>query len=326
MTKILVTGGAGYIGSVVVDMLLNTEMGEVFIVDNLSTGHRESVNKKAKFFEEDLTNLEGLKKIFNEVKPEIVMHFAGLSQVGESNKVPEKYHRNNVFGGECLLKAMVESGCKKIVFSSSAAVYGEPEEIPISEKHVLKPISVYGETKALFEEMLMNYDQDYGIKSLCLRYFNAGGASANGEFGEMHEPESHLIPNVLKAAKKNGEFKLFGDDYETKDGTCVRDYIHVTDLAKAHVLAAKYLLNDGESEVVNLGTGEGFSVKEIVDVCKKVTEKKFEVVVEDRRVGDPAVLVASNGKAGELLLWKPEKSIKEIVESAWRYEKDHCND
>lgn len=326
MTKILVTGGAGYIGSVVVDMLLNNGMGEVFIVDNLSTGHRELINKKTKFFEEDLMNLEGLKKIFNEVKPEIVMHFAGLSQVGESNKVPEKYHRNNVFGGECLLKAMVKSDCKKIVFSSSAAVYGEPVEIPISEKHVLKPISVYGETKALFEEMLKNYDKDYGIKSLCLRYFNAGGASENGVFGEMHEPESHLIPNVLKAAKKGGEFKLFGDDYETKDGTCVRDYIHVTDLAKAHVLAAKYLLNGGESEVVNLGTGEGFSVKEIVDVCKKVTEKKFEVLIETRRVGDPAVLVASNEKAGKLLLWKPEKSIKEIVESAWRYEENHCND
>lgn len=326
MTKILVTGGAGYIGSVVVDMLLNNGMGEVFIVDNLSTGHKELINKKAKFFEEDLTNLEGLKKIFNEVKPEIVMHFAGLSQVGESNKVPEKYHRNNVFGGECLLKAMVESACKKIVFSSSAAVYGEPVEIPISEKHVLKPISVYGETKALFEEMLRNYDRDYGIKSLCLRYFNAGGASENGEFGEMHEPESHLIPNVLKAAQKGGEFKLFGDDYETKDGTCVRDYIHVTDLAEAHVLAAKYLLNGGGSEVVNLGTGEGFSVKEIVDVCKKVTEKKFEVLIEARRVGDPAVLVASNEKAGKLLLWKPEKSIKEIVESAWGYEENHCND
>jgi UDP-glucose 4-epimerase len=240
--------------------------------------------------------------------------------------VPEKYHRNNVFGGECLLKAMAESGCKKIVFSSSAAVYGEPNEIPISEKHVLKPISVYGETKALFEEMLKNYDKDSGIKSLCLRYFNAGGASENGEFGEMHEPESHLIPNVLKAAKKSGEFKLFGDDYETKDGTCVRDYIHVTDLAKAHLLAAKYLLNGGESEVVNLGTGEGFSVKEIVNVCKKVTEKKFEVLIEDRRVGDPAVLVASNEKAGKLLFWKPEKSIKEIVESAWRYEENHCND
>lgn len=325
MTKILVTGGAGYIGSVVVDMLLNNGMGEVFIVDNLSTGHGELINKKAKFFEEDLTNLEGLRKIFNEVKPEIVMHFAGLSQVGESNKVPEKYHRNNVFGGECLLKSMVDSGCKKIVFSSSAAVYGEPVEIPISEKHVLKPISVYGETKALFEEMLRSYDKDYGIKSLCLRYFNAGGASENGGFGEMHEPESHLIPNVLKAAKKGGGFKLFGDDYETKDGTCVRDYIHVTDLAKAHVLAAKYLLNGGESEVVNLGTGEGFSVKEIVDVCKKVTEKKFEVIIENRRVGDPAVLVASNEKAGKLLLWKPEKSIKEIVESAWRYEENHCN-
>lgn len=326
MTKILVTGGAGYIGSVVVDLLLNNGMGEVFIVDNLSTGHKELINKKAKFFEADLIDPENLKRIFKKVKPEIVMHFAGLSQVGESNKMPEKYHMNNVFGGECLLKAMLESGCKKIVFSSSAAVYGEPLEIPITEKHVLRPISVYGETKVLFEEMLRTYDKDFGIKSLCLRYFNAGGASENGLFGEMHEPESHLIPNILKAAKKGGEFKLFGDDYETKDGTCIRDYIHVEDLARAHIFGAKYLLKGGKYETVNLGTGEGFSVKEIVDVCRKVTGKKFEVLIESRRVGDPAVLVAGNEKAGKLLLWKPEKSIKEIVESAWRYEENRCND
>ncbi len=317
MTKILVTGGAGYIGSVVVDMLVSNDIGEVFIVDNLSTGHKEAVNKKAKFFEADLTDSEALKIIFNEVKPEIVMHFAGLSQVGESNKEPEKYHRNNVFGGECLLKAMVANGCKKIVFSSSAAVYGEPMEIPISEMHALKPISVYGETKVLFEEMLDNFDSVHGLKSICLRYFNAGGSSENGQFGEMHEPESHLIPNVLKAAKNGSEFKLFGDNYETKDGTCVRDYIHVVDLAKAHLLAAKYLLSGGQSDTINLGTGKGFSVKEIVEICKDVTGKNFNIKIEDRRAGDPAVLVASNEKAGKLFQWKPEKSIKEIVESAW---------
>lgn len=325
MTKILVTGGAGYIGSVVVDMLVRNSRKvfkdiKVFIVDNLSTGHNELVNKKAEFFEADLTDLEKLKAIFDEVKPEIVMHFAGLSQVAESNKVPEKYYRNNIFGGLCLLRAMVEGGCKKLVFSSSAAVYGVPEEIPISEKHGLKPVSVYGETKVLFEGMLGYFDRVHGIKSLCLRYFNAGGASENGQFGEIHEPESHLIPSILKAAKKGSEFKLFGDDYDTKDGTCVRDYIHVEDLANAHLFGAKYLLDGGGSEVVNLGTGDGFSVKEIVEICKEVTEKELEVVVEGRRVGDPAILVASNEKAGRLLLWKPERSIREIVESAWRFE------
>lgn len=321
MTKVLVTGGAGYIGSVVVDYLMQNREYEIAIVDNLSTGHRDSVHPKAKFFEVDLTDFAELSNAVYSFNPEIVVHFAGVSQVGESNKDPAKYYRNNVLGGVCLLKSMLGSGCKKIVFSSTAAVYGEPMEIPITEAHGLAPISVYGESKALFEKALEFYGAAHGFKSLALRYFNAGGACESGKYGEIHEPESHLIPNVLKAAKKGGEFRMFGDDYGTKDGTCVRDYIHVEDLAEAHALGMEYLLNGGKSDFVNLGTGSGYSVREIVGICKSVTGVDFKVKVEPRRPGDPEVLVASNEKAKKLLQWEPRKGVKEIVESAWEFEK-----
>ncbi|MBI4232073.1 UDP-glucose 4-epimerase GalE [Candidatus Peregrinibacteria bacterium] len=321
MTRVLVTGGAGYIGSVFVESLLK-RVGdfELFVVDNLSKGHRELIDPRAKFYEVDLTDFDSLLKVFEEVRPEIVLHFAALSEVGESQKFPEKYYRNNVFGGAVLLRVMKELSCKKIVFSSSAAVYGEPAQVPISEDQGCSPINVYGRTKLLFEKMLKHYEAAYGFKYLSLRYFNAGGASDSGKYGEWHEPESHLIPNVLKAAKEGRVFKIFGDDYATRDGTCLRDYIDVRDLAEAHILGMNYLLEGGDSEILNLGSGEGYTVREIVELCRQVTGVDFALEVYERRLGDPAALLASNQRAARLLNWQPKRAILDTVKSAWLFE------
>ena len=323
MEKILVTGGAGYIGSNVVNMLVNMGLdAQIFIVDNLSTGHRKSLNPKAKFFKVNLTDFKALRDVFKKIKPDVVFHFGGVSQVGESNKKPKKYIKNNVIGGLSLLNSMAQFDCKKIIFSSSASVYGNPKKIPITESHPLSPISVYGETKVAFEKLLESFRKTYGIKYLSLRYFNAGGASENNKYGEIHDPETHLIPTILKSIKKGSAFNVFGDDYKTNDGTCVRDYVHVIDIAKAHVLGMKYLnKKTSSSETINLGTGKGFSVKEILTACEKVTGKKIKVNISERRKGDPATLIASNSKAKKILDWKPEKTINDIVKSAWKFEK-----
>lgn len=321
MIKVLVTGGAGYIGSVFVEKLIaDNEDNELFVVDNLSKGHKELIHPQAKFYEVDLGDFEALLQVFKEVKPDIVLHFGAFSEVGESQKFPEKYYANNLFAGAVLLRAMRETNCSKIVFSSSAAVYGEPLEVPIGEGHPCRPINVYGRTKLLFEKMLKHYEAAYGFSYLSFRYFNAAGASDSGKYGEWHEPESHLIPNVLKAAKEGRAFKLFGDDYETRDGTCLRDYVDVRDLAEAHILGMKYLLDGGRSEVLNLGSGEGHTVKEVVEACKKLLALDFKILIEERRPGDPAALLASNKKAKEVLGWEPKRSIAETLEKAWAFE------
>lgn len=325
MEKILVTGGAGYIGSNVINLLVNTHLNsKIFIIDNLSTGHKKLLNPKAKFLKIDLTNAKDVNSVFKKIRPDIVFHFGGVSQVGESNKNPEKYIKNNVIGGLSLLNAMAQFDCKKIIFSSSASVYGNPKKTPITEEHALKPISVYGETKVAFEKLLKSFEKTYGIKYLSLRYFNAGGASDNNKYGEIHVPETHLIPTILKLIKNGGVFNIFGNDYKTKDGTCVRDYVHVVDIARAHVLGMKYLAKKtSTSNVVNLGTRKGFSVKEVLNACEKITGKSLKIKISKRRVGDPDVLIASNSKAKKLLGWEPKKTIKDIVNSAWKFEKFH---
>lgn len=319
---ILVTGGAGYIGSHCVLALLKRKK-EVVIFDNLSTGHRETVEKLpgAKFIEGDLKNPGDINSVFEKFKIDSVVHFAAFSQVAESVKEPYKYFQNNVCGSLNLLDAMIKHGCKKIVFSSTAAVYGEPDYTPIDENHPKHPINPYGETKLTVEMIMDDFDKAYGLKSVRLRYFNVAGAEPTGLIGEWHEPETHLIPNVLKAAKSEGKtFSLFGDDYPTKDGTCVRDYIDVNDLAAAHLLALKYLQNGGKTDVFNLGTQTGSTVKEVFSTCEGVTGKKIPLSVHPRREGDPAVLVADNKKACEILGWEPAYKLNDSVKNAWNWE------
>lgn len=326
MGKILVTGGAGYIGSHCVLALLENGY-EVVIFDNLSTGHIETVEKLKKyghvdFVKGDLQNLSDIKSLFNLYKTDAVIHFAAFSQVGESVKNPQKYYMNNVCGTLNLLSAMLEAGVKKIVFSSTAATYGEPEYIPIDEKHPQNPINPYGQTKLMIEKIMDDYDKAYGLKSVRLRYFNVAGADSQGRVGEWHEPETHLIPNILKSTFSGGQtFKMFGTDYDTKDGTCVRDYINVEDLAQAHLLALAYLNKGGETNYFNLGTNDGNTVKEVFSACEKVTEKNITVDICPRREGDPASLVADNTKAKSVLGWKAQNSLEYSIEKAYVWEK-----
>ncbi len=318
---ILVTGGAGYIGSHCVLKLKNA--GEnVVIFDNLSTGHIETVQKLGvEFVQGDLRNPADINAVFENYKIDAVVHFAAFSQVGESVKEPYKYFQNNVCGSLNLLDAMVKHDCKKIVFSSTAAVYGEPDYTPIDENHPKHPINPYGETKLTVEMIMDDFDKAYGLKSVRLRYFNVAGADTSGRIGEWHEPETHLIPNVLKAALGSGKtFNLFGDDYDTKDGTCVRDYIDVNDLAAAHLLALNYLKNGGETNVFNLGTQTGSTVKEVFKACEDITGKEIPFEIQPRREGDPAILVADNKKAREILGWNPLHSLNESVQTAWNWE------
>jgi len=320
MKNLLVTGGAGYIGSNIVKVLIDKGY-KVVILDSLVTGKEKLIHPDAAFCNVDLLDLEAVRKIFAENTIDTVLHFAGYSLVGESQKDPQKYYENNVLGGLILLRVMEEFECKKIIFSSSAAVYGVPRYIPIDEKHQLKPINVYGETKVLFEKMLEYYSGKNELKYLSLRYFNAGGASDCGKYGEMHDPETHLIPNVLKAILAGEPVNVFGDDYETEDGTCVRDYVHVVDLAEAHLKGVEYLDHEeSTSEIINLGSGKGFSVKQILDACGKVTGKDVKVVVAEKRAGDPPVLIAGFDKAKSVLGWSPARSVYDIVESAWKFE------
>ena len=326
MGKILVTGGAGYIGSHCVLALLENGY-EVVIFDNLSTGHIETVEKLKKyghvdFVKGDLQNLSDIKSLFNLYKTDAVIHFAAFSQVGESVKNPQKYYMNNVCGTLNLLSAMLEAGVKKIVFSSTAATYGEPEYIPIDEKHPQNPINPYGQTKLMIEKIMDDYDKAYGLKSVRLRYFNVAGADSQGRVGEWHEPETHLIPNILKSTFSGGQtFKMFGTDYDTKDGTCVRDYINVEDLAQAHLLALDYLNKGGETNYFNLGTNDGNTVKEVFLACEKVTGQNIPVDICPRREGDPASLVADNTKAKSVLGWKAQNSLEYSIEKAYVWEK-----
>ncbi|HEX9058874.1 MAG TPA: UDP-glucose 4-epimerase GalE, partial [Clostridia bacterium] len=296
---ILVTGGAGYIGSHTVAELLDRKQ-DVIIIDNLENGHKEAAEAiGAKLEVGDLRNIEFLREFFKKNDIEAVIHFAAYIEAGESVINPLKHYNNNVISSLNLLTAMREAGIKKIVFSSTAATYGDPENIPINESDRTLPINPYGETKLAVEKALKWADGAYGIKHVALRYFNAAGAHVSGKIGEAHSPETHLIPIVLQVASaKRDEIKLFGSDYDTKDGSCVRDYIHVSDLAQAHVLALEYLRKDGaSSNVFNLGNGKGFSNREVVEIARKVTGKNIKAVDAPRRPGDPAVLVASSAKA-----------------------------
>ncbi|WP_435924553.1 UDP-glucose 4-epimerase GalE [Paenibacillus sp. DYY-L-2] len=320
---ILVTGGAGYIGSHTVAELLD-QGKDVVVIDNLQSGHRGAL-LGGKLYEGDLRDKELLAKLFAENEIEAVIHFAANSLVGESMKDPVKYYDNNVYGTLCLLEAMNAANVRKIVFSSTAATYGEPEKVPIEETDITNPTNVYGETKLMMERMMAWFDKVLGIKYVALRYFNAAGAHESGKIGEDHNPESHLIPLILQTALgQRPSISVFGDDYNTPDGTCVRDYIHVGDLADAHLRAVDYLLGGGESDVFNLGNGQGFSVKEVIAKVKEVTGRDFPVVVSPRRDGDPAVLIASSDKARSVLGWKPSRqNLDDIIRSAWQWHLNH---
>ena len=312
-------------------MALLEQNNDVVIFDNLSTGHIETVETLKKygpveFQKGDLTNFDDINSVFKNYDIDKVVHFAAFSQVGESVVNPQKYYINNVCGTINLLRAMLENNVKKIVFSSTAATYGEPVYIPIDEKHPQNPINPYGQTKLMIEKIMDDYDKAYDLKSVRLRYFNVAGADSKSRIGEWHDPETHLIPNILKSTFNNGKtFQMFGDDYDTKDGTCVRDYINVEDLAQAHLLALKYLDNGGETNYFNLGTNDGNTVKEVFSACEKVTEKTIPVEIKPRRAGDPASLVADNRKAKEILKWLPEHLLEESIKTAYQWEKNKNN-
>jgi len=320
--KILVTGGAGYIGSITVQAL--KEKGfEPIIFDSLVTGHREALDKE-KFYQGDLIkDTELLDKVFKEEKPEGVVHFAAMSLVGESVQNPQKYFTNNLFGVLNLLKVMIDNQVLKIVFSSSAAVYGEPQRIPIEEDDAKNPTSPYGESKLMIEKILKWYSQVYGLSAIALRYFNACGAALDGSIGEDHSPETHLIPAAMLAALgQKKDFTLFGKDYPTKDKTCIRDYIHVLDLAEAHILALKS--SKPGFSYYNVGTNCGFSVLEIIQMIKKVSNINFPTPFGPRRAGDPARLIAKADKIKKELGWKPKYSdLGTIIKSAWEWHKKH---
>lgn len=322
---VLVTGGAGYIGSHTVAALL--EKGEeVVIVDNLYQGHREAV-LGGRLYVGDLRDEAFMARVFAENEIDGVIHFAAYSLVGESMIDPGKYYHNNVYGTLCLLEQMKKAGVSRIVFSSTAATYGEPERVPIDEYDRTAPTNTYGETKLSMEKMIRWFGTAHGIRSVSLRYFNAAGAHESGKIGEDHRPESHLIPLVLQVPLgKRESISVFGDDYPTEDGTCIRDYIHVSDLADAHLLALQRLREGGDSAVYNLGSGHGYSVKQVVDIAREVTGHPIPVKMESRRAGDPAVLVASSERARRELGWKPRReSLQEIISTAWKWHVSHPN-
>lgn len=316
---ILIVGGAGYIGSHT-NKLMTKQGYETVIYDNLIYGHREAV-KWGEFILGDLNDIEQLRLVFSKYKIDAVMHFAAFAYVGESVEDPEKYYINNVSNTLNVLKVMKEFGCKYFIFSSTCATYGNPEYLPIDENHPQNPINPYGQSKLMAEKILEDYTKAYDIHYVSLRYFNAAGCDMDTEIGEDHNPETHLIPLILDAALgKREDIKVFGADYDTRDGSAIRDYIHVTDLAEAHILALRYLQNGGASDKFNLGNGDGYSVKEVIDVAKKVTGSDFKVTYTDRRPGDPAALVGSAQKAIKVLGWKPQyANLKTIIESAWKW-------
>lgn len=323
---ILVCGGAGYIGSHAVRQLIDNSE-EVIIVDNLETGHKEAIHPKAKFYNVDIRDERELDTVFKENKIDEVIHFAANSLVGESMTNPLKYYNNNVHGTEVLLNVMAKNDVKKIVFSSTAATYGEPKNIPILESDETKPTNAYGETKLAMEKMMKWADIAHGIKYISLRYFNVAGAHISGTIGEDHNPETHLIPLILQVPLGKRDFiSIFGDDYDTRDGTCVRDYIHVSDLADAHILAVNKLREGFNSNIYNLGSGNGFTVKEMIEAARLVTGHSIPAKVCERRTGDPAKLVASSEKARRELGWQPKfENIEAMIDSAWNWHKSHPN-
>ena len=312
--KILVVGGAGYIGSVCTELLLD-EGHAAAIFDNLSEGHRAAIDSRAEFIEGDLASIEQIRSALEAFQPDAVMHFAASALVGESMQNPAKYFRNNISNGLNLLDAMIATGVNRLVFSSTCAIFGPPERVPIDETLSKNPINPYGESKLAFEKILRWYGEIHGLRFVSLRYFNAAGASEN--FGEQHRIETHLIPNVLKVALgKTPHVEIYGTDYETPDGPCIRDYIHIHDLSQAHILALK----SSKSEFYNLGTGGGTSVREVIASCRKITGHKIPVVEKPRRPGDPARLVAASEKIQRELGWRPKfQDIDAIIESAWRW-------
>ena len=323
--KVLVLDGAGYIGSHTVYELIENG-AEVVIIDNLETGFAEAVHPEAVFYQGDLRDRSFLDTVLAKEKDiDAVIHFAANSQVGESMTNPLKYYDNNLCGTKTLLEALVAHGIDKIVFSSTAATYGEPECIPIQEGDKTEPTNAYGETKLSMEKMFKWVEKAHGMRYVSLRYFNACGAHKSGEIGEAHNPETHLIPLILQVPLgKREHIAVFGTDYPTKDGTCIRDYIHVTDLAAAHILAVKYLMAGNKSDIFNLGNGVGFTVREVIEMAEKVTGESIKVVETDRRAGDPAVLIASSEKAKTILGWNPKHdSLSEIIKSAWKWHKNH---
>lgn len=323
---ILVLGGAGYIGSHTVYELI--DKGEdVVIIDNLETGHKEALHPNARFYQGDIRDRSFLDNVFDKEKIDAVIHFAANSLVGESMTDPLKYYDNNLCGTKVLLEAMVAHNIDKIVFSSTAATYGEPEKLPILEDDKTEPTNTYGETKLSMEKMFKWTAKAHNLRYVSLRYFNACGAHKSGTIGEAHSPETHLIPLILQVPNKKREaINIFGDDYNTKDGTCVRDYIHVTDLAQAHILAVDYLAKGNDSNIFNLGNGVGFTVQEVIETARKVTGDPIKSVLSPRRAGDPAQLIASSEKARTVLGWKPaHDSLEEIIASAWNWHKNHPN-
>ncbi len=322
--NILVTGGAGYIGSHVVELLSKSGYKPI-VYDNFSKGHIDAVSEDVQLVEGDIHDFSFLKHIMAEYEIDGVMHFAASSLVGESMTDPGSYYYNNVAGTMGLMDAMREVGVDYLVFSSTAAVYGEPKTVPLTEEAETKPTNVYGRTKLMIETMLKDYDKAYGLKYVALRYFNAAGAAQLGNIGEDHTPETHLIPLVLQAALgKREQVAIYGTDYPTADGTCIRDYVHVEDLAAAHVLALQYLSQGGASKAYNLGSEQGYSVREIITTAKKVTGRDFHVVEEKRRAGDPAILIASSEKIKKELNWQPLHSkLEDIIASAWRWHSGH---
>ncbi|SFR91484.1 UDP-glucose 4-epimerase GalE [Anaeromicropila populeti] len=322
--KVLVLGGAGYIGSHTVYELADSG-AEVVIVDNLETGHLEAVHPAAKFYKGDIRDRGFVDSVFEQEKVDAVIHFAANSLVGESMTNPLKYYDNNLCGTKVLLESMVAHGVDKIVFSSTAATYGEPERVPIMETDKTEPTNTYGETKLAMEKMFKWTGKAHNLRFVSLRYFNACGAHKSGIIGEAHSPETHLIPLILQVPNgKRDAIQVFGDDYDTKDGTCIRDYIHVTDLAQAHILAVKYLMEGNESSIFNLGNGVGFTVNEVIEAARKATGLPIKAVVSPKRAGDPARLIASSDKARTVLGWKPEHTdLEEIIASAWKWHSTH---
>ncbi|CAM3973981.1 UDP-glucose 4-epimerase GalE [Catellicoccus marimammalium] len=322
--SILVLGGAGYIGSHMVDTLIERDY-DVVVVDNLCLGHKEAIHPKARFYEGDIRNRDFLTSVFEKEEIEGVIHFAAFSQVGESVEKPLEYFNDNVYGTQVLLEVMKEFQVDKIIFSSTAATYGEPERVPITEDMPTTPKNPYGESKLFMEKMMHWCDEAYGLRYVALRYFNVAGAKADGTIGEDHRPETHLVPIILQVALGQREaLSIYGDDYPTSDGTCIRDYVHVMDLAKAHVLALEYLFAGGESDVFNVGSENGYSVKEMLEAARKVTGKEIPAHIAPRRAGDPAKLVASPNKIKEVLHWEPDYTdIASIIETAWTWHQKH---
>ena len=323
---ILITGGAGYIGSHVVIKFIENNY-DILIFDNLENGHMETIESLKKigsvtFEKGDLRNIEDIDKVFAKYKIDGVLHFAAFALVGESVENPAKYYRNNCLGTLNLIDTLVKYGCNKIVFSSTCATYGNLQYTPIDENHPQNPINPYGASKLMVERMLKDYDKAYGLKSVILRYFNVAGADSFARVGEWHNPETHLVPNILKSVvDKTKSIKVFGTDYDTPDGTCIRDYVNVEDLANAHMLAFKYLVRENTSNIFNLGTENGDSVKHVLEVCEDVLNQKLPVEIADRRPGDPPILFANAKKAKNILGWTPQKTLKDSISSAYEWEK-----